>query len=118
MAMLPQEKQLVDDLQGKPFQMLSVCNDPTLESARATAAEKGMTWPNWFDGEAWTTEAAGLSRDETGIRPAGAIARQWNVRGWPTIYVLDEKGMIRARHLRGEGLNAMVHQLVAALENR
>ena len=28
---------------------------------------------------------------------AASIASRWNVSAWPTIYVLDDKGVIRAR---------------------
>lgn len=105
MAMLPQEKQLVENLRDKPFQMLSVCNDSKLETAKATISENGMTWPNFFDGD-----------PRTEAKSEGAIARKWDVNGWPTIYVLDEKGIIRAKHLRGEGLDAVIHRLVAAVQ--
>jgi thiol-disulfide isomerase/thioredoxin len=116
MGMLPQEKQLVEDLRGKPFQMLSVCNDPKVETGKATVSENGVTWPNWFDGAPWETEDVKSETTDSGSKTAGAISKQWNVRGWPTIYVLDEKGVIRAKHLRGEGLDAMVHRLVAAAD--
>lgn len=33
---------------------------------------------------------------------SGAIPSKWGVRGWPTIYVLDHKGVIRFKDVRGE----------------
>jgi thiol-disulfide isomerase/thioredoxin len=98
MAMVPQELALIEKYQGKPFAMLAVCGDPTIELARKTAAEKGIAWPSWFDGV------------------NGAIVRDYNVLGWPTIYILDERGMIAAKNLRGEELDAKVAELMAKAE--
>ena len=45
-----------------------------------------ITWPSWFDGGG------------TG----GPIATLYGVRSWPTVYVLDPKGVIRFKNVRGE----------------
>ena len=42
----------------------------------------------------------------------GPWASQWNVQGWPTIYVLDAQGVIRFRDLRGEELENAVVKLL------
>ena len=51
-------------------------------------AEENITWRSFWNGP-----------DGTG----GPISKAWNVRGWPTIYVIDHKGVIRAKNVRGEG---------------
>ena len=62
--------------------MLAVdCKDDR-ETARQAMVQKGMTWPSWYDG------AADL----------GPIAKRYHVRGFPSIFVIDAKGIIRARH--------------------
>jgi thiol-disulfide isomerase/thioredoxin len=94
MAMVPQEQALVEKYKGRPFAMLSVCTDEKIEAGRKTAKEKGMTWPCWFDGL------------------YGPIARDYNVLGLPTIYVLDEQGRIAAEGLRGEDLDAKIAELM------
>ena len=33
--------------------------------------------------------------------PSGPIATAWNVHGWPTIYVLDDKGVMRYKDVTG-----------------
>jgi hypothetical protein len=43
---------------------------------------------------------------------SGGLARHWNVQGWPTIYVLDAKGVIRFRDLRGDELESAVVGLI------
>ena len=42
----------------------------------------------------------------------GALPAKWNVQGWPTIYILDAKGVIRFRDLRGEEMEAAVLTLI------
>ncbi|HEY2589258.1 MAG TPA: hypothetical protein VGI81_26170, partial [Tepidisphaeraceae bacterium] len=59
-----------------------------------------MTWPSWSDG----------STD-------GLIATKWNIHGWPTIYVLDAKGVIRFKDLRGQQLDEAVETLVKEAES-
>jgi thiol-disulfide isomerase/thioredoxin len=87
MGMIPQEQRLIKKYQGRPFALLSICTDESLEQARKTAGEHKMDWPCWFDGG------------------NGPIAHDWNVLFWPSIYILDEKGIIVAKHLRGDPLD-------------
>ena len=44
------------------------------------------------------------------------IAPKWSARGTPTYYVLDHKGIIRYRELRGDVLSLAVARLVEAAE--
>lgn len=46
----------------------------------------------------------------------GPIANAWNVSGWPTIYVLDAKGVIRHKNLRGEQMDKAVEALLKEME--
>jgi thiol-disulfide isomerase/thioredoxin len=94
MGMIPQEQRLIKKYQGRPFTLLSICTDESLEQAQKTAAEHRMDWPCWFDGG------------------NGPIARDWNVLFWPSIYILDEKGVIVAKHLRGDPLDIKLAELL------
>ena len=94
MGMVPQEQQLVKKYQGRPFALLSICTDESRDMAQKTATEHKMDWPCWFDGS------------------DGPIARNWNVLAWPTIYVLDERGVIVAKNLRGEALETKLAELM------
>jgi hypothetical protein len=73
--------------------------DETIDTVKASVEEKIITWPVWWDG---------------GIR--GPISTRFNVRGWPEIYVLDHKGIIRYREIRGEILAKAVAKLVQEAE--
>ena len=57
-----------------------------------TIKREKMTRRSWWDGG----------------NPRGPIATRWNVRGWPTIYVLDGKGVIRFKGVRGKKMDEAV----------
>ena len=46
----------------------------------------------------------------------GPISTRWNVSGWPTIYVIDHKGIIRAKNVRGKPLDEWIEKLVKVAE--
>jgi peroxiredoxin len=79
MAMIPKEKELIEKFKDQPFALLAVCADGNSEQGRKTAEEHGMNWPCWFDGE------------------HGPIARDYNVLGWPTFYLIDKEGRIASK---------------------
>ena len=96
--MYPHERSLVKKLQNKPFALLGINSDPK-DRLKEVLKKETITWPSWVD----------ESTD-------GPIARAWNVHGWPTTYVLDAKGVIRFKDLRGEPLEKAVEQLLAEME--
>ena len=77
--MYPHERSLVKKLEGKPFVLLGVNSDGDKTKLKARMKEEEMTWRSWWDG------------GDT----SGPIANQFNVSGWPTLYVIDHKGIIR-----------------------
>ncbi len=95
-AMYPAERALVQRYQGQPFAILSVNTDPDQQALRKSIESGEITWRCWWDG----------GKD-------GAITASWNVRSWPTVYVLDAQGKIREKDLRGEQLDDAVAKLVA-----
>ena len=97
--MYPHERSLVKRLENKPFALLGINSDPK-ERLREVLKKENITWRSWWDG------------GDTN----GPIARAWNVRGWPTIYILDHKGVIRFKGPRGEAMDKAVDQLLAELE--
>jgi hypothetical protein len=98
--MLPHERSLVKEMDGKPFTIVAVNSDATKEQLKKILKDEEITWPQFFDG-------GGTS---------GPIATAWNVSGWPTLYVLDGKGVIRAKNLRDEALAKEIRALVAETE--
>lgn len=68
-------KQLAD----KPFVIIGVNSDENLEALRETVKEKNLTWRSF--------------QNDKGVD--GVIADNWAIKGWPTMFILDEKGTIR-----------------------
>jgi hypothetical protein len=89
------ERSLVRRMKGQPFALVGVNSDRDRAALRGALRKHGITWRSWWDG---------------GTR--GPIARSWGVRSWPTVYVLDHRGVIRYRGLRGGRLDDAVDRLV------
>ncbi len=98
--MYPHERSLVKDLEGKPFVLLGVNSDPRNHLRDVIKKEK-MTWRSWWDGGS----------------TSGTIATAWGVEGWPTLVLVDGKGMIRERYLGfpGEKLDSAIKDLLREL---
>jgi RNA polymerase sigma factor (sigma-70 family) len=92
-AMIPQERELVKRLAGRPFVLLGVSGDEDRDRLRGWLARNPLPWPSWWDGRR-------------------RIARAWNVSAWPTVYVLDPKGVIRYRDVTGRELDEAADALL------
>ena len=58
-------------------------------------AAQGITWPTVCDG------------------PGGPISQRYQVEFFPSVYVLDGRGVIRFKHLRDRELERAVEKLLA-----
>ena len=85
--MYPHERSLVKRLEGKPFVLLGVNSDIDKEELKKAMEKEKITWRSWWEGH-----------------QQGPISTQWNVTAWPSIFVIDAKGTIRYKHVRGEDL--------------
>ena len=94
--MYPHERSLVKRMAGKPFVILGVNSDPK-EKLKEVLKKENMTWRSWWDG------------GNTG----GPIASKWNVSGWPTLYLIDHKGVIRHKWIGSPGDDTMDHSVDA-----
>ena len=100
--MYPHERSLVKRLNGKPFALIGVNSDRDREKTKQVIKDKGLTWRSFWNGGS----------------TQGPISTRWNVQGWPTIYVLDEEGVIRFKNVRGEAMDKAVDSLLAKLEQK
>lgn len=98
--MYPHERSLVKRMEQKPFALVGVNSDADKVALKAVIAKEGNAWRSFWNGG---------STD-------GPISRQWNVSSWPTIYVLDAKGAIRFKNVRGDDLDAAVEKLLAEMK--
>jgi thiol-disulfide isomerase/thioredoxin len=99
-AMIPHEREMVARLKDKPFVLVSISADEKKETLTNFLTKEKMPWTHWWNGQ------------------EGGILEDWNVEGYPTIYVIDAKGVIRHRDLRGEKLEEAVNQLLKELESK
>ena len=96
--MYPHERSLVEELKDEPFALIGVNSDGDRDRIRKIVAEKNLNWRSFWNGPQG---------------PGGPIARAWNVRGWPTLYVLDAKGVIHYKGHDGDKAIELVRELVA-----
>jgi peroxiredoxin len=87
-------RKLIERMAGKPFALVGVYGEDDLTKGKAEVEKYGITWPSFWD------------------KRHGPISKNWNVRGWPDIWVLDTQGTIRYRGLRGRDLNDAVETLL------
>jgi hypothetical protein len=97
--MLPLEKELVKRLANKPFALVGVNSDGDRSVVNRILAKENITWKQFIDGV-----------------PNGPIATRWNVQSWPIIYILDHKGVIRYKNLRGAKMEEAVEKLLTEQE--
>ena len=91
--MYPHERSLVEKYQDKPFVILGINSDASRETVTRVSIKEKLTWRSFWDGG---------STD-------GPIASKWNVTAWPTVYLIDHKGVI----VRQVGMTEEDKELIA-----
>jgi peroxiredoxin len=100
--MYPYERSLVKKYSDKPFALVGVNSDGK-EELEGIIADRTIKWPCFWDG------------GDAG----GPIARQWHVMGWPTIYILDENGVIRYKvHGNDQEIDDDIYKLLTKLKEK
>jgi hypothetical protein len=97
--MYAHERSLVAKYQNRPFVLLGVNSDADREGARLATLKKKLPWRSWWVGS-----------------PHAPIPELYRVTGWPTIYLIDEKGIIRYAQLHGQTLDDAIEFLVREAE--
>jgi len=133
--MFPHERSLVKRLENKPFALVGINSDSDqkyLQKKRAPGSSKddleqalkGTDWDSFKkslkeknDNQQITWRSFWNGPDGTG----GPISAKWNVSGWPTLYVLDHKGVIRHKFVGSPGeekMNKVIDALVEKAETK
>ncbi|HZN37955.1 MAG TPA: thioredoxin-like domain-containing protein [Planctomycetota bacterium] len=99
--MFPHERSLVERLKDQPFNLIGVNSDKDKDTYFAGVKEHNISWRSFWNGPKGTQ---------------GPISTKWNVRGWPTIYVIDPKGVIRYKNVRGEEMDKAIDALLAEMK--
>ncbi len=98
--MYPHERSLVKKFADRPFAIIGVNSDRDREKIKETCKKEQITWRSFWNG------------GSTG----GPISSRWNVSGWPTTYVLDHTGVIRAKNVRGKQAEEWLYRLIVEAE--
>ena len=101
--MYPHERSLVEEMKDKPFALVGVNSDQTIERAKKAIAENNLNWRSF-------------QNQEEG-RPA-KISADWAVKGWPTVVILDSEFKIHYRGHDGEKATEVAKKLVAKMTEK
>lgn len=97
--MYPHERSLVKKLADKPFAIVGVNSDGDDANPAEICEKKNLTWKS-FKNE----------------QPDGSvISDAWEVKGWPTIYILDAEGVVRYKNVRGPKMDAAITELLGEM---
>src|SRR5262249_25408728 len=99
-AVIPREGERVKKLEGKPFVLVSLSGDDERDIVKKFLEKEPMPWIHWWNGA------------------RGGILEKWNVKFFPTIYVIDAKGTIRHKNVHGKELDEAVEALVKETEEK
>ena len=80
-----------------PFALIGVNSDTDKDALKKAMEKEHITWRSFWNGPEGTS---------------GPISTKWNVNGWPTTYVVDAKGAIRFKNVRGVAMDQAVNQLL------
>ena len=101
--MYPHERSLVKRLADKPFALVGVNSDQDMKELKPVLEKEQITWRSFQNQK---------GKD-------GVISDHWGVQGWPTLYVIDHKGVIRHKWLGSPGdeeMDKAIDELVKAAE--
>lgn len=94
---LPNVLKTYDKYHDKGFEVIGVSLDKDKDKLTSFIKEKNMTWPQYFDGQGWQNK----------------LASKYGVNSIPATYLLDKDGVIIAKGLRGDALEAAVGKALA-----
>lgn len=101
MESLPRETAFVSSMKNRPFVWLGVNGDDDIGLLREAESSGSVNFKSWHDGR------------------EGAIATQWNIWGFPSLFVIDHEGIIRFKSRGYVDLDIvipLVEELVTTLE--
>ncbi len=96
-AEMPNVKKVYDGFHEKGFDIIGISMDNSREQFDNYVRQQGIPWRQVFDGKGWQSE----------------IGRQYAVGSIPATFLIDRKGVIRFKNLRGDELEKAVAELLA-----
>ena len=95
-AAIPHHRELKEHFSGRPYELITVSVDDELETALEFMEETDMPFVNWY------------------LPPEGKekLLADWQIPAFPTMIILDGKGVVRARTV---GMFPMIDQVLEKL---
>jgi peroxiredoxin len=95
----PYWRSLVERMKAEPFVLIGINSDPPQKRSEIIRDEK-ITWPTlWED-----------------YNQPASINAQWYVQGWPTIFLIDQQGIIRQHWFGSPGTETLDRQIQELLK--
>lgn len=95
-AELPNVLKAYKELHPKGFEIIGISLDSDKAKLESFVKERGMEWPQYFDGKSWKNE----------------ISSQYGINSIPAMWLVNKKGMVVSTNARG-GLEEKVAKLLA-----
>jgi thiol-disulfide isomerase/thioredoxin len=93
---IPHVKEAYSELHPKGFEIVGISLDSDKSKLTKFVADKGMDWPQYFDGKQWQNE----------------IATKYGIESIPAMWLIDKKGNLRDTNARAD-LKGKVEKLLA-----
>jgi thiol-disulfide isomerase/thioredoxin len=93
---MPNVKSVYSRYHSKGFEIVGISLDQSREKLDAYLEQQQIEWPQYFDGKWWNND----------------VAVKYGIRSIPTTVLVDKKGKIRYKTLRGKQLETAVQQLL------
>jgi RNA polymerase sigma factor (sigma-70 family) len=98
-ALYPQQRSLLKKFAGKPFALVDVNSDLLLERRKKINAKENITWRSFQERDC-----------------DGPFATRWGIEAWPTLFLIDPKGVIRKIYVGSPGEEVLVKELGDLIE--
>jgi hypothetical protein len=92
------ERSLVQRYKGQPFAIVGINVDADVKQLRMTQQKEQMNWRSCYDG------------------PGGPLCAEWGVQGFPTVFLLDQRGVVRYRYLGPPALETLEKNIATLLQ--
>lgn len=95
--MIPHQTVLTERLKDQPFQLISISIDKKIATVNKFLEKTKMPWVHWHNGD------------------KGGVIDDWAITGYPTIIIVDKKGIIRHRSngsINSEEIDSIVNNLL------
>ena len=95
MEEVPEVVATYNQFHNQGFEVVGISLDADLNQMRAVTRERGMAWPQYFDGKLWNND----------------LAKRFGIRSIPTMWLLDKNGKLADTNGR-EDLQGKVAKLL------